>query len=90
MDEFLKMDIFFFVTTIAIIVVALFLAYVLWRFHRILKHIEYISEQVAMESDIVRQDIAEMRSGIRSSKGHLKSLLGFLGKFGKKRTTKKS
>jgi hypothetical protein len=89
MDEFLKMDIFFFVTTVAVIVLAFFTAYVLWRLQRVLKNIEHISEQVALESDIVRQDIAEMRSDIRHGKGRLKSLFGFLGKLGK-RTTKKS
>lgn len=89
MDEFLKMDIFFFVATIAVVVLAFFTAYVLWRLQRVLKNIEHISEQVALESDIVRQDIAEMRSDIRHGKSRLKSLFGFLGKLGK-RATKKS
>ncbi|MDP2665682.1 MAG: hypothetical protein Q8P23_03575 [bacterium] len=89
MDEFLKMDIFFFVTTVAVVVLAFFSAYVLWRLQRVLKNIEHISEQVAIESDIVRQDIAEMRSDIRYGKGRIKSLFSFLGKLGKK-TTKKS
>ena len=89
MDEFLKMDIFFFVTTVAVIVIAFFAAYVLWRLQRVLKSVEHISEQVALESDVVRQDIAEMRSDIRHGKGRIKSLFSFLGKFGK-RTSKKS
>ena len=89
MDEFLKMDIFFFVTTVAVVVLAFFAAYVLWRLQRVLKNIEHISEQVAIESDMVRQDIAEMQSDIRHGKGRIKSLFGFLGKLGK-RTTKKS
>ncbi|MFA6519440.1 MAG: hypothetical protein WCT41_01295 [Candidatus Paceibacterota bacterium] len=89
MDEFLKMDIFFFVATVAVVVLAFFTAYVLWRLQRVLKNIEHISEQVALESDIVRQDIAEMRSDIRHGKSRLKSLFGFLGKLGK-RATKKS
>ena len=89
MDEFLKMDIFFFVATLAVVVLAFFTAFVLWRLERVLKNIEYISKQVATESDIVRQDIAEMRSEIRRGKGRLKSLFGFLGKF-TKRASKKS
>lgn len=89
MDEFLKMDIFFFVATVAVVVLAFFTAFVLWRLQRVLKNIEHISEQVAIESDIVRQDIAEMRSDIRHGKGRIKSLFSFLGKFGK-RASKKS
>ena len=89
MDEFLKMDIFFFVTTVAVIVLAFFTAFVLWRFERVLKNIEHISEQVALESDAVRADLAEMRSDIKRGKGRLKSLFTFLGTFGK-RASKKS
>lgn len=89
MNEFLKMDIFFFVTTVAVVVIAFFATYVLWRLQRVLKNIEHVSEQVAIESDIVRQDIAEMRSDIRHGKGRLKSLFGFLTKT-EKRTKKKS
>jgi uncharacterized protein YoxC len=89
MDEFLKMDIFFFVATLAVVVLAYFAAFVLWRLQRVLKNIEHISEQVAGESDTIRQDLTELRSDIRRGKGRLKSLFGFLGKF-TKRTSKKS
>ena len=88
MDEFLKMDLFFVVTTVAVVVLALFTAFVLWRLERVLRNIEYISKQVAMESDIVRQDIAEMRSDIRSGRSRVKSLFGLLGRF-QKRAAKK-
>jgi hypothetical protein len=80
MNEFFKMDIFFFVATLGVVVLTFFAAYALWRIGRILKHVEYISKQVAIESDNVRQDIAEMRSSIRQGKGRLKSLFGFLKK----------
>lgn len=89
MDEFLKMDIFFFVATVAVAVFTGFAAYALWRLQRILKSVEHISEQVATESDIVRQDIAEMRSDIKQGKGRLKSLFGFVEKSAK-RASKKS
>ena len=80
MNEFLKMDIFFFVTTIVVIVLGIFSVYVLWRFERVLKNIEHISEQVAQESDTIREDLAEMRSDIKRGKGRLRSLFGFLRK----------
>jgi len=80
MDEFLKMDIFFFVTTIAVTILAVFIAFVLWRLQRVLKNAEHISEQVAAETDAVRQDLAEMRGDVRRGKGRLESLFGFLKK----------
>ena len=85
------MDIFFLVTTVAIVVLAFFVAFVLWRLERVLKNVEHISEQVSLESDAVRHDLAEMRSDVRHGKSRLKALLGFLGTFAKrtKRTSKK-
>ncbi|MDP2665333.1 MAG: hypothetical protein Q8P23_01635 [bacterium] len=89
MDEFLKMDIFFVVATVAVVVLAFFTAFVLWRLERVLRNIEHISEQVAAESDDIRQDLAGLRNDIKQGKGRLKSLFSFLGKFGK-RASKKS
>lgn len=80
------MDIFFVVATFAVIAVAIFIAFVLWRLERVLKNIEYISKQVAMESDLVRQDIAEMRTSIRQGKSRLKSLFTFFGNFTKRKS----
>ena len=80
MDEFLKMDIFFAVTTVVVIVLGILTALVLWRVQCILKNVEYISKQVVSESDHIRQDLAEMRSEIRQGKGRLRSLFGFLKK----------
>jgi len=80
MNEFLKMDIFFIVTTLVVVVLGVCAIYVTWRFQRILKNIEHISEQVAKESDTIRADLAEMRDDVRRGKGRLRSLFGFLRK----------
>lgn len=80
MDEFLKMDIFFFVTTVAVVLLAFFFAYVLWRLGRVLKHIEHISEQAARESDSIRADLAEMRNDVRRGTGRIKAFFRFLKK----------
>ncbi|HVX90581.1 MAG TPA: hypothetical protein VHC20_03005 [Candidatus Paceibacterota bacterium] len=83
MDEFLKMDVFFFVSTIAVVVVGGLAAYAFWRLERVLRHVEHISAQVAAESDTIRHDLADMREDVRRGKGRLLSLLGFLSKTGK-------
>ena len=87
MNEFLKMDIFFLVATLAVVLLAFFGAVVLWRLSRVLQNIEHISEQVALESDAVRHDLAGVRSDIRRGKGRLKSIFGFFDKT-KKRASK--
>lgn len=88
MNEFLRMDIFFFVTTLTVALFAFFGVFILWRFLRILKNIENISEQVVLESENIRGDLAEVRRDIHRGKGKLKSLFNFFGKVGR-RTPKK-
>ncbi|MFA5942159.1 MAG: hypothetical protein WC798_00590 [Candidatus Paceibacterota bacterium] len=90
MDEFLKMDIFFFVTTVAVVTLAFFFAYVLWRLGRVLKHIEHISEQAALESDSIRQDLAGVRRDIQKGKGRLESLFDFFTKSSRRSARKNS
>jgi len=77
MSEFLKMDIFFAVTTVIAVVLGIFGAIVLWRLERVLKNIEHISKQVAIGSDALRQDLGELRSELKYGKGRLKSLLTY-------------
>ncbi len=88
MDDFLKMDIFFFVATVAVVVVSACAALVLWRLQRILRHIEHISGQISAESEAIRLDIADMRTDVRS-KGLIRSLSHFLIK-AKKRSDEAS
>lgn len=84
MNEFLKMDIFFFVTTGAVVLLTGAVLFMLWRIAQILKHLEHISEQVSLESDTLRADLAEMRSDVRKGKGKLKSLFSFFSKTAKR------
>lgn len=88
MEEFLKMDIFFFITTVVVIVLAVLVARVLWRFQRVMKNAEHISEQVSLESDNLREDLAGLRRDVRTGRGRIKSMFSFFGKIGKRRTKK--
>lgn len=89
MTEFLKMDIFFFITSVAVVALTLGVLYVLMQFSRILKSVEHIAEQVADESDVVRADLATLRADIQKGKGRLKSLFSFFGNRVKRSTNKK-
>jgi hypothetical protein len=88
MSDFLKMDAFFFITTLAVICLASVGTLVLWRVSRILTHVEHISEQVALESDSVRADLALVRADILRGKGRLRSLFSFFGKTVKRASKK--
>lgn len=66
MSEFAKMDIFFFITTVVVIVIGLLSAFVLYRIWKILGHVEDISKEVSEESVLIRRDISEVRSSVKS------------------------
>jgi hypothetical protein len=80
MSDFLKMDIFFLIATLAVVALSILGAIAFWRIVRILKNVDHISEQVALESDNIRKDLADARADIRQGKSKIKSLLGFFGK----------
>ena len=61
MDSFLKMDIFFFVATIELVVLGALLAFVLWKLLRILRYVEHIAEVAGKEADHLREDAAYLR-----------------------------
>lgn len=65
MNDFLKMDIFFVVTTIVVIVIGVLVALILIRLYRIMGHLEHLSEQAEEEATLIRADLAEMRGNIK-------------------------
>lgn len=65
MTSLIKSDIFFFVTTIAVVVLSVAGLLVTLMIFRILRHIEYVSKKIRQESDNLTDDIAEMRSKIK-------------------------
>lgn len=90
MDDFLKMDIFFVVTTVAIVVISILLAFVLIRVLRILKNIEDISVMVEAEGEKIREDIAQVREKVKEEGLRVTHMLDFLGAAKPKRTRKKT
>lgn len=80
MNEFLKMDVFFVVSTVAVIVVSVMLAIALFRVIRILRNVEHVSKIVSDEGDLVRGDIADMRMAIKREGFKLTHLAAFARK----------
>ena len=89
MNEFLKMDVFFVVTTLAVIALSVLLVIALIRVLRILKNIEDVSELVEEEGKLLRADIADVRQNIKREGMRASHFIDFLSGT-KKRRTKKS
>ncbi|HSE34620.1 MAG TPA: hypothetical protein VLB83_00725 [Candidatus Paceibacterota bacterium] len=65
MEDVLKMDIFFVITTVAVIIVTALASVMLYYAIKILKNVEHVSERVSEESDNLAADIADLRDHAR-------------------------
>ena len=89
MDTLVHADIFFFVTTIAVVVVAAVLAVALVYLVRILNDVKRIAEQVREETILFREDIHDLREQVRHEGLRLRGFLDLItGFFGKKKTSR--
>ena len=66
MNEFYKMDIFFVVTTAAVILLAILLAIVLVYVIKIMNDIKYISGKAKNETDKLSEDMDDLRAKVRT------------------------
>jgi hypothetical protein len=80
MSEFAKMDIFFVVTTIAVVIVAALFTIALYYIVRILRNVDHVSQIVSEEGDLMREDIAQMRSSIKREGFKISHLASFARK----------
>ena len=65
MDEFLKMDVFFFVTTVVVLALGIILLFIGLKIWRILGHVERIMEMAHEETELIKEDIDDFRADIR-------------------------
>lgn len=66
MNDFIQMDIFFLVTTVAVIFVGVMITTALFYVIRILRSVERITQNVSEESDLIREDISHLRARVRA------------------------
>jgi hypothetical protein len=88
MDEFFKMDIFFVITSITVVVIGVALSLVLYRIYRILENVERITKHVSEEAEVIRRDIAEARGAIKREGFKLKHAMRFFSTLRGRRKTK--
>jgi hypothetical protein len=84
MDTLIHADIFFFVTTIAVVVVAIALTVALIYLAKVLSDLRDITRQVKEETVLFREDIKGLRGDIKKEGFRVERLMMFFGNMFKK------
>ena len=92
MSTLIHADVFFFVTTFAVIAVAIALTVALIYLAKALSDIKEITGQLKEETRLFRSDIADLRAGVRKEGFRLEAIFGFLKSIARRTgfTTKRS
>lgn len=78
MDTLVHADIFFFITTIAVVLITIFLAVALVYVLKILIDVKYIVGRFREESDLLVKDLRDLRAHVRAEGFQLKWVTNFL------------
>ncbi len=84
MSDFLKQDIFFFVATVSVFMVAILLGVFLVYVIRIARTVDHILVRVREETDIITDELGELRRNIRKEGVKLKHFAKFVNNVKKK------
>jgi len=90
MESFIHADIFFFITSIVVVLLSIFLAILFVYGIRILRDVRHISKRVREESDRIIEDVETIRTNVKQDGLHMTTIISFIGKlFPRGRTIKK-
>jgi uncharacterized protein YoxC len=90
MDTLIHADIFFFITTIALILIALGLIIALIYIIKILHNVFHVSEKVKVESDEIISDLKTLRGNVKEKGFRLQYVKQFIKRiFGRNRRSNK-
>ena len=85
MDDFLKQDIFFFVTTIAVVLLTILFAILIIYIIKISRDIKHITRKAKNQADLISEDLSELRDNIKEKGAKLKYFMSFFNNLRKKR-----
>ncbi|MHB8651951.1 MAG: hypothetical protein ACYC8S_02340 [Minisyncoccota bacterium] len=77
MDALAKSDIFFFITSVAVVAVSIALVVALVYFVRVLRDVKEISARVKNEAGRLAEDVATLRSEVRTQGARAKEVTTF-------------
>ena len=81
METLLKTDIFFFITSVAVVAVTICVIYAMYHLIRILRNVDEISGDMREEGELIREDISDLRENVRAEGLKVKHISEFIGKF---------
>ncbi len=85
MSDFAKMDIFFVITSAAVVLLGILLAVLIVYIIKISRDIKYISQKARGEADLIAQDLSELRENIKDKGSKLKFFASFFNNLSKKK-----
>jgi uncharacterized protein YoxC len=85
MNDFLKQDIFFFVTTIAVIILTVLLSILAVYFIRISRKINNIVGRAEEQTNLLSEDLNALRSNVREGGMKIKHFLEFFKSINKRK-----
>jgi predicted PurR-regulated permease PerM len=89
MSDFLKQDVFFFLTSILVVVITIVMLVVGYYVIKITKAINYISQKAKNESDLIAEDLSDLRENVKEQGLKVKHLASFFSSI-YNRTNKKA
>lgn len=89
MGEVLQANIFFFITAASVIILTVFLAIVFYHFIKIVRSVRRIIERIEEGSEVVIEDLQNVRGAVMGTSAMLSHLLGFKASM-REATTEKS
>lgn len=91
MDTLIHADVFFFVTTIAVAIVAIVAVAMSFYLVGILRRVRDIAEEVKQETKLVREDVSDARMRMKAGGMHILNFFDiFSGMMGRRSKSKKS
>ena len=85
MNEVAKSDIFFFITTIAVVLFTLFLIVGIYYLIKILDDIRYISKKAREGTDIISEDLSDLREKVKNNGAKVSYFTNFFKKMHNKK-----
>lgn len=91
MNEVLQTNIFFVITSIAVVILAILCAVALVYIVKILRNMSRISDTIEREAEEIVQDVHALRGQVKEKGASVWSALGFIiNRFARSRKTKKN
>ena len=88
MDTLIKSEIFFFITSIAVVILTILLGMAAVYLIRILRNVDDISKKAKDEAALIKEDVADLRQNIRDEGIKVKSFVNFFKKIKGRRPKK--